>query len=545
LVDFGFSIFDFGLDEPMRTLATYCAIFFAAFLVLGLPLASIAPDAIACVQSIDLQAVLPALAMLAVGLVATAPEERLKEIRGMKSPKLLRESVSELNKEIQKHRDKINDAKYEWRQEDQTLMETLFSERSECLNRAEFLETAENVFNDIERSNGGGGNPPRQNLRQDPEPRGGNPDGPLTPAQRDDAQNWAIARTLGVRLSAANSALVKRAAEANVFRGKGNSIDVRAGNITQEFRDLQRQLRQGRTLESLEARALTVNTGASSAGFFGTSGFIAQIERIMLYFGPMLQVCRVLSTNDGRAIDMPTVDDTANTGREVAEEASVATATDPTIGEVSWLTRKIASDKVLYSAEAEEDSVLDLFSLIVDLLGERLARRANALWTLGGTNITGVVPGASAGVTVTSASVATPATNDVALATALIGLINSVDIAYQSAGAVLMCNQVHLTRLATLQDSAGRWMYSVKDGMLDSFKGRPIKPNNNMVTTLAAGRPFIFGDFSSYWCRVVRNVRIRRMVELHSDTDQDAVQCFRRIGGNFANTRAVRALVLT
>lgn len=530
----------------MRTLATYCAIFFAAFLVFALPLACITPDAIACVQSIDLKSVLPALSMLAIGLVATAPEERLKEIRGIKSPKLLRETVAELGKEIQKHRDRINDTNYEWRQEDQTKMEVLFSERSECLSRAEFLETAENVYGQIERENSGGGNPPRPNLRQDPEQRGsGDPTGPLTPAQRDDAANWAIARTLGVRLTGANAALVKRASEENVFRSKGNLIEVRAGQITQEFRDMQRQLRQGRTLESLEARALTVNTGASSAGFFGTSGFIAQIERIMLYFGPMLQVCRVLSTNDGRAIDMPTVDDTANSGADFAEAASVAADVDPTIGEVTWLTRKIASNKVLYSAESEEDSVFDLFSLIVDLLGERLARRANQLWTLGGTNITGVVPGASAGVTVAATSVATPATNDVALATALIGLINSVDIAYQSAGAVLMCNQVHLTRLATLQDSAGRWMYSVKDGMLDSFKGRPIKPNNNMASSLAAGRPFLFGDFSSYWCRVVRNVRIRRMVELHSDTDQDAVQCFRRIGGNFANTRAVRALVLT
>jgi HK97 family phage major capsid protein len=530
----------------MRTLATYCAIFFSALLVFFLPVACITPDAIACVQSIHLQDLAPALTMLAIGLVATAPEERLKEIRGIKSPKLLRETVSELNKEIQKHRDKINDAKYEWRQEDQTLMEKLFSERSECLSRAEFLETAESVYGQIERESSGGGNPPRPNLRQDPEPRGGgDATGPLTPAQRDDAQNWAIARTLGVRLTGDRAALVKRAAQESIFRTNGNTIDVRAGQITQEFRELQRQLRAGRTLESLEARALTVNTGASSAGYFGTSGFIAQIERIMLYFGPMLQVCRVLSTNDGRAIDMPTVDDTANSGTDVAEAGSVATETDPTIGEVSWLTRKIASDKVKYSAEAEEDSVFDLFSLIVDLLGERIARKANALWTLGGTNITGVVPGCTAGNTVTALSVDTPQTDDVALATALIGLINSVDIAYQSAGAVLMCNQVHLTRLATLQDSAGRWMYSVKDGMLDSFKGRPIKPNNNMASSLAAGRPFIFGDFSSYWCRVVKNVRIRRMVELHSDTDQDAVQCFRRIGGNFANTRAVRALVLT
>lgn len=531
----------------MKFLATALA----ALLVFFLPIACFAS---VCAQPIcesiascSLQDVGNALASLPLvfGVVAAKiSEQRAAEIRKEKSPKKLREIVEALNKEIQKHRDKINLDTYEWRQEDQTQMETLFSERSECLERAEFLETVESVYRDIERDQSGETRN-RLDLRERPERGNDGNSAPLTPAQRDDAQNWAIARTLGVRLTGDRADLVRRAAEERVFRTNGNQIDVQAGLITQEFRELQRQLRAGRTLESLEARALTVNTGASSAGYFGTSGFIAQIERIMLYFGPMLQVCRVLSTNDGRAIDMPTVDDTANSGQDVAEAASVATETDPTISEVSWLTRKIASDKVKYSAEAEEDSVFDLFSLIVDLLGERLSRRANSLWTLGGTNITGAVPGATAGNTVTALSVDTPQTDDVALATALVGLINSVDIAYQSAGAVLMCNQVHLTRLATLQDSAGRWMYSVKDGMLDSFKGRPIKPNNNMASTLGAGRPFLFGDFSSYWCRVVRTVRIRRMVELHSDTDQDAVQCFRRIGGNYANTKAVKALVLT
>lgn len=516
----------------MRFLMTVCACLFALIVALTCNL----------LPAMSVQELSLALA-LGVGIVAQLPEERAAEIRKEKSPKKLREQVETLGKEIQKHRDRINEETYEWRQEDQTLMETLFAERSECLSRAEFLENVESVSAEIQRGEAGG-TPSRPNLRQDPERSPGD-SGSLTPAQRDDAQNWAIARTLGVRLTGERDALVKRAATAGVFAGQGNQIDVRTGPITQEFRDLQRQLRAGRTLEGLDARALTVNTGATSAGYFGTSGFISQIERIMLYFGPMLQVCRVLSTDDGRAIDMPTVDDTANSGQDVAEGASVATETDPTISEVTWLTRKIASDKVKYSAEAEEDSVFDLFSLIVDLLGERIARKANALWTLGGTNITGAVPGATAGNTVTALSVDTPQTDDVALATALIGLINSVDVAYQSAGAVLMCNQVHLTRLATLQDSGGRWMYSVKDGMLDSFKGRPIKPNNNMASTLAAGRPFLFGDFSSYWCRVVRTVRVRRMVEIHSDTDQDAVQCFRRIGGNYANTKAVKALVLT
>jgi len=547
LVDFKFQISNFRSDHTlMKAIATYCAIFFAAFLVLGLPLACVTPDALTAVKSISLHDIGLTLSALVVGIVATLPEARSAEIRKEKSPKKLRETVSTLNKEIQKHRDMINAETYEWRQEDQTKMEVLFAERGACLERAEFLETVETVFNEInvpdERTDAG-----TQLRERDPgqrsESRLGS--GALTPAQRDDAQNWAIARTLGIELTGERQELVNRAAGAKLFRQKGNTIDVRAGNITEEFRQLQRQLRAGRTLERLDARGLTVNTGASSAGYFGTSGFIAQIERIMLYFGPMLQVCRVLSTDDGRAIHQPTVDDTANSGRDVAEAAAVTTNTDPTIGQNEWLTRKVASDIVKYSAEAEEDSVFDLFSLIVDLLGERIARKSNYLWTLGGTNVTGAVPGATAGNTVTAASVDTAATDDVALATALIALINSVDVAYQSNGAVMMCNQVHLTRLATLQDSAGRWMYSVKDGMLDSFKGRPIKPNNDMLSTLTAGRPFIFGDFSSYWCRVVRTVRIRRMLELYSENDQDAVQCFRRIGGNFANTKAVKALVLT
>ncbi len=134
----------------MRTLATHCAIFLAAFLVFALPIACITPDAIACVQSIHLQDIGAGLAMLTVGIVAKCPEAREKEIRKEKSPKKLRENVELLNKEIQKHRDMINADTYEWRQEDENKLNALFGERQVCIERAEFLETLDDV---ADRSN--------------------------------------------------------------------------------------------------------------------------------------------------------------------------------------------------------------------------------------------------------------------------------------------------------------------------------------------------------------------------------------------------------
>ena len=82
----------------------YVAIVFAALLVCFLPLACIANEFTRGADAVPLASLNELGTMigcLAVGLVATIPAERMAEIRGLKSPKVLRETVSELNKEIQ------------------------------------------------------------------------------------------------------------------------------------------------------------------------------------------------------------------------------------------------------------------------------------------------------------------------------------------------------------------------------------------------------------------------------------------------------------
>lgn len=483
---------------------------------------------------------------------AKVSDETQQEIRSEKSPKKLRERTETLNKEIQKHRDHINRDDYEWRQEDEDKMHRLFDERQACIQRAEFLEQVDDVMGDIDRQDrsdpGDRGRDRGRELRDDDpgdrRQRRNNPAGPLSNEQRSNALNWALARHLGVELSRENRDLVKRGHDAGLFRRGRNTIDIRTSNPSADFRQLQRKLRRGYDLDSMQERDLAVGDGTTSAGLFGTEGFIPLLERVMLYFGPMLQIATIMNTSDGRDTDMPTVDDTGNEADIVDEAADVSATQDPTIGEQTWKTKKLRSKKVKYSPESSEDSVFDLFALLIDLLGERIGRGANRYWTLGnaGGEIQGAVPGAVAGVTTTAAGLA----DDDVLAQKIVDMYFSVDIAYRNSSGCFMCNDIHLARFSKLKHADGTWMYRFKDGMSDSLWGKPVKPNNHMVATLNAGdEPLLWGDFSKYWIRLVRSVRVRRYFELHGDNDQDAVQLFRRIGGRYVTTGAVRKMVLT
>lgn len=476
---------------------------------------------------------------------STLKKERIQEIRNSKSPKQLRETTETLNKEIQKHRDRIDADDYEWRQEDVDKIDTLFDERTHLIERAEFLERIDDGIRDIRQQTE---NSPEERLRPDPKPGDERKKtGPLNKDQRSDAINWAVARFCGVdALSRDNLDLVSRGKKAGMFRSQRNAMDLQTPNWGNEFRKIQRLLRSGQSIDSLEARDLVIGDGSTSAGLFGTEGFIPLLERNMLYFGPMLQVCNVLTTSDGRDTDMPTFDDTGNEADIVDEAADVSATQDPTIGEITWKTKKLRSKKVKYSAESAEDSVFELFSLLAAALGERLGRGANRYWTLGnaGGEIDGVVPASPVGVTLSAANSA----DDDQLAQAVVQLYHSIDIAYRTQGGRFMTNDTHCARFSTLKHADGTWMYRFREGMSDTLWGRPISANNHMVSTMGAGDfPLLYGSFNYYWCRLVRSIRIRRFTELHGDNDQDALQAFRRIGGKFVNsgTAAIKKLSIT
>jgi HK97 family phage major capsid protein len=126
-------------------------------------------------------------------------------------------------------------------------------------------------------------------------------------------------------------------------------------------------------------------------------------------------------------------------------------------------------------------------------------------------------------------------------------LIHGVDIAYRtSPNAAIMMNDLILQQVAGLTDSTGRplWVASLVQGEPDRFMGYRLIINNDMTSTFAnLARTILFGDFSKYYIREVRDVSVLSSKERFIDFHQTLFLAFGRYDGNLLNSAAVKAAV--
>lgn len=460
--------------------------------------------------------------------------------------KAIREKQGDLYSKIQEHRDKITRDDYKFDSADEQIWERMNTEFNDLEKQARQIESADDI---IKQRNDGKDDAERE-LRGNPDKPGDPNTAPLTGEERAQCFDLALVRYLGGELNEQQRGLVKRGEAQKVTRvrrGKESGLELRLNPISNEFRQMQYMRRNGQQVDS---RALAFGAGAGNAGTLGPEMFINNLERNMLFFGPMLQVATVIQTDHGRTGEMPTVDDTGNEGDIVGEAADVSAAQDPTISEITFPTYKIRSKKVIYSAESEEDSVFDLPALLGSLLGERIGRGMNNYLTVG-TNSgqpQGAVKGAAQGATFTPTAYGTDPN---ILADAFIDLFHSVDPAYRSQTAMFMLHDSILSIARKLKNENGdylfRWEGGIGERIMISGINRPYAINNHMDSTVADTKePIAYGDFSKYWARLVRTIRVRRYVEMHGDNDQDAIQVFMRFGGKIVNagTAPIKKLVV-
>lgn len=447
-----------------------------------------------------------------------------------KSAKQLREELKPIESAMIAHRDKITRDDYKYNAEDETAWKRMNDEHNEKMALIRQIEAAD----DILKARNDGEKEPEKKLRENPHPktRDDAPRGPATMEERELAIQGTMARFLGGmssdQLSEAHKRAMVRCKDQVFVRNK--QLVVRLQPADGRFRALQRQLRYDRGSSDPESRALAFGAGAGNAGVLGPEGFIANLEMNMLLHGPMLQVADVWRTEHGRPLPGPYVDDTANEGDIVGEAASVSATQDPTFSEQTWNAYKIRSKKVVYSAEAEEDSVFNLPALLGQICGERIGRGANRYLTTGtGTSQPeGVVTGAALGVTAASATTFT--------ADELIQLFHSVDPAYRLNAAYMLHDTV-LSFVRRMKHTDGTYIYRFAEGGNNTIYGRPFQVNNHMATAFTTGQKLVlFGDFSKVKVRQVKEIRIRRYVELHGDNDQDAIQAFLRLDGKIQNS---------
>jgi len=291
----------------------------------------------------------------------------------------------------------------------------------------------------------------------------------------------------------------------------------------------------------IEHRAQTVGVN-SEGGFTVPEGHFKTIEVALADYVSVLNVARVIRTNSGNQSIYPTMDDTGNTGKLLAESGDAqAGANDLVFGQVVFNAFKYSSDLIKTSNEWLQDDESGGQQVLADALATRLGRILNTHSTIGtgSSQPRGAVVAAATGVTSGAAGVIDR--DDI------LSLIHAVDPAYRrSPSARLMFNDTTLAAIRQLAFGSGdaRPLYQVSPivGEPDRIEGQMFEINQDMANIATTAIAMIYGDFSKYIVRISRDVAIRRLDERFAELDSVGWVAFMRFDADLIAANAIKKL---
>lgn len=284
----------------------------------------------------------------------------------------------------------------------------------------------------------------------------------------------------------------------------------------------------------LRAQSLTSTEG----GYLVPAGFVANLITAAKAYGPMNEGGPVtyLVTASGNPLSIPTMDDTSNMGARVNENTD-ASDTDLVFGQKTLSAYKYTTGVVKISKELLQDSGIDIVAHVNAAMAERLGRKLNLDFTTGdgSGDPTGIVTGASAGVTAAAAAAITY--DD------LVALQHSVDPAYR-ANAGFMFNDATLKAIRLLKDSNGLplWQPAMTAGAPATILGQPFYINQNVASMAASAKSVVYGDFSKFTVRRVRDFSLVALHERYATADQVGFVGFGRYDSIVTDSRAIKVL---
>lgn len=288
-------------------------------------------------------------------------------------------------------------------------------------------------------------------------------------------------------------------------------------------------------LDAAETRALGV--GVSGAGGYTVpQAFLADLVIRMKAYGAVRRVARIVTTDSGADMPFPSMDDTSNVGRILAENTGL-TQTDVAFTTKTLKAYMYSSDLILVSYQLLQDSAFDIEQELKDALAQRLGRIMNQHFTTGtGTaQPQGLVTGGTVGVTGATGTTTAFGTTTADAYGNLVSLIHSVDPAYRQSGRCrFMMGDVALGTVRKLADSQNRplWQPSLQDGVPDNLLGYPVEINPDMAVPAANAKTIAFGDFQAgYMIRDVKAVQMVRLDERYADNLQVGFFGFARADG--------------
>jgi len=331
-----------------------------------------------------------------------------------------------------------------------------------------------------------------------------------------------------------------RAFDAYLRYGFTNCTEQERGILSQNYVDM-----SGREFQDpSQVRALGL-TG-SAGGYLVAQEFMAELEKFMLYYGGILEACRVVRTKNGATMPWPTNNDTANTGRLLAEAGDASSgATDLAFGNVSLLAYNYTSDLIKVARVLLQDDSVPVENVLGESLAERLGRILNTHCTTGDNSSKpqGITVGATQGKVTANATAFTRAE--------IIDLVHSVNRAYRkSPKAGFMFNDAILGAIKKLAIGTGDdrpiWQPSMREGEPDKLEGFQYWVNDDMASSVATGnKTMLFGDMNKYIVRMVSDVEILRLNERYAEAHQVAFVGFQRFDGRIINSAAIKYLEQT
>lgn len=285
-----------------------------------------------------------------------------------------------------------------------------------------------------------------------------------------------------------------------------------------------------------------VGSTDSAGGYTVPTELATFIEKSMIATGPMYDstLFTVINTADGRQFNIPTVDDTAVTAVAHTEGTQPTDdgGKDATFGQKSVGAFAFDSEWIRWSAELNADSILNMESLLGELIGERLGRIANSKLTTGSgsSDVEGIVTNSAVGKTAAAVAAVT--------ADEIIDLVHSVDPAYRnSPSTAIMMNDSTLAAVRKLKDGNGNYLWQMGNyqaGVPQNLLGYNVVVNQAMANLGTGNKVMLFGDMSKFYVRKVGAPSI--YVARERFAPDYGILGYARFDGVLSNTAAIKHL---
>lgn len=278
----------------------------------------------------------------------------------------------------------------------------------------------------------------------------------------------------------------------------------------------------------------------SAGGHLVPEYYDGKIITTMKAYGGMMQVATIERTPKGGVLYYPTTDDTSNEGEWVGEYVQM-TEQDVPFGQVSLNDYKLGSKIIPVSLELAQDETYDLENLLTAAFGRRLGISANKAFTTGDGSgkPTGIVPSVTIGTT--------SAATDALTYNELIAVKHAVDPAYREGGnGRFMFNDSTLAALKLLSigsaDARPLWQPSMRVGEPDTIDGSAYVINQQMADMGTGNIPVLFGDFSKYTIRIVKDITSFTFREKYMDRGAIGYMAYMRTDGKLLDPNGVAKL---